>query len=318
MKRLVINHLIFAALAVAAAFTSCKKDNQIYIVTFSSNGGSEIAAQIIAEGANAAEPKPAPAREGYYFGGWYTDCAMLTNKWNFATQTVTANITLYAKWGKVKLLETVTNIPYKFYEAKHDWYKFEYDGQNRITKISVYFSDENLYYTNTFTYAGDDLVQVLYSNYNGTVETYEFTKSGNIITQKSGVITSTIELDSDGLPVKRGNSNSYVEIFEYQDGNLTGKKDTSTNWEDWEEYAYYYDNEKGALYYCQTPKWYLILHLNDFGIKNNVIGGGRIFRPWTVYTYEYDDTEFPIERTGVFSGKMTSSESIQEFIYIAK
>ena len=42
-----------------------------------------------------------PAREGYAFLGWYKD-AELTDAWNMAKDTVTENITLYAKWAAVE------------------------------------------------------------------------------------------------------------------------------------------------------------------------------------------------------------------------
>jgi uncharacterized repeat protein (TIGR02543 family) len=67
-----------------------------YTVTFNTNGGSTIASQIIAQGAKATQPA-APTKEGYTFGGWYKEAAC-TNVWNFNTDIVTANETLYAKW----------------------------------------------------------------------------------------------------------------------------------------------------------------------------------------------------------------------------
>ena len=41
----------------------------------------------------------APTSTGYTFGGWFKE-ASCTNAWNFATDTVTGNTTLYAKWTK--------------------------------------------------------------------------------------------------------------------------------------------------------------------------------------------------------------------------
>jgi uncharacterized repeat protein (TIGR02543 family) len=38
-----------------------------------------------------------PTRTGYTFGGWYKEAAC-TNKWNFGSDTVTDDITLYAQW----------------------------------------------------------------------------------------------------------------------------------------------------------------------------------------------------------------------------
>lgn len=64
-------------------------------VTFDSNDGSTVEAQIIQAGSLATEPEP-PTLDGHTFAGWYTDVA-LQEAYEFATP-VTANITLYAKW----------------------------------------------------------------------------------------------------------------------------------------------------------------------------------------------------------------------------
>lgn len=66
----------------------------LHTVTFNSNGGSDVPEQIRA---NAPATKPSePTKDGYDFGGWYTDEAC-TAAYDF-TQPVTDNITLYAKW----------------------------------------------------------------------------------------------------------------------------------------------------------------------------------------------------------------------------
>lgn len=66
----------------------------LHIVTFNSNGGSDVPEQIRA---NAAATKPAdPTRSGYVFAGWYTDEAC-TAAYDF-TQPVRDSVTLYAKW----------------------------------------------------------------------------------------------------------------------------------------------------------------------------------------------------------------------------
>lgn len=65
-----------------------------WTVTFNTDGGSTVAEQIRA---NAPATKPSePTKDGYDFGGWYTDEAC-TAAYDF-TQPVTDNITLYAKW----------------------------------------------------------------------------------------------------------------------------------------------------------------------------------------------------------------------------
>lgn len=67
-----------------------------YMVTFQTNGGSYIAPEFIAHGEGITAP-PAPTRSGYTFAGWYKDSTLQT-AWNFATDKVTENTTLYAKW----------------------------------------------------------------------------------------------------------------------------------------------------------------------------------------------------------------------------
>lgn len=66
-----------------------------YTVTFNSNGGTAVASQTVTAGGKASQPDN-PTREGYNFGGWYSNSA-LTEVYNFAAE-VTGNITVYAKW----------------------------------------------------------------------------------------------------------------------------------------------------------------------------------------------------------------------------
>jgi uncharacterized repeat protein (TIGR02543 family) len=68
-----------------------------YTVTFDPRGGSSVEAQIVVSGGTVVEPSPAPVKTGYIFGGWYKDAAG-TERWDFSAGTVTAPITLYAKW----------------------------------------------------------------------------------------------------------------------------------------------------------------------------------------------------------------------------
>lgn len=65
----------------------------LHIVTFNSNGGSDVPEQIRA---NAAATAPTVSRAGYTLVGWYTDEAC-TAAYDF-TQPVRDSVTLYAKW----------------------------------------------------------------------------------------------------------------------------------------------------------------------------------------------------------------------------
>ena len=68
----------------------------VHTVTFDSQGGSVVNPIKVTHGKTAAQPGN-PTRSGYTFGGWYKESGC-TNAWNFATDTVTGDITLYAKW----------------------------------------------------------------------------------------------------------------------------------------------------------------------------------------------------------------------------
>ena len=77
-----------------------------YTVTFESNGGSAVSAKTVREGANVEMPT-APTKEGFNFGGWYSDSA-LTNAFDFGS-VITKNLTLYAKWEEEnQVVETVS------------------------------------------------------------------------------------------------------------------------------------------------------------------------------------------------------------------
>lgn len=66
-----------------------------YTVTFNVNGGSAISSQTIASGRVATRPAD-PTREGYTFGGWYSNDG-LSIPYDFSN-AVTSNITIFAKW----------------------------------------------------------------------------------------------------------------------------------------------------------------------------------------------------------------------------
>lgn len=65
-------------------------------INFNSNGGSEVNEQTVSYGDKVIVPA-VPTKAGYTFAGWYTDSG-LSQAFDFGNTTVTANITLYAKW----------------------------------------------------------------------------------------------------------------------------------------------------------------------------------------------------------------------------
>ena len=68
-----------------------------YIVNFDSQGGSVVESQTVVSG-NLLTVPANPTKEGYDFLGWFKVAAENAERWNFETDTVTAEITIYAHW----------------------------------------------------------------------------------------------------------------------------------------------------------------------------------------------------------------------------
>lgn len=95
---------IFSILCLTALFAvitvSCGDDDnkelEQFTVTFDSQDGSKVASQTISYGEKVVEPTR-PTKEGHAFIGWYTETSY-THEWNFESDIVTKDITLYARW----------------------------------------------------------------------------------------------------------------------------------------------------------------------------------------------------------------------------
>lgn len=83
------------------SFIAIKKKGDVtsYTVTFEARNDTDATTQQVVAGRTAVRPAD-PELEGYTFDGWFRDRAT-TQAWNFDTDTVEENITLYAGWTKV-------------------------------------------------------------------------------------------------------------------------------------------------------------------------------------------------------------------------
>ena len=79
------------------AYWVASDDTSNHIVTFDSNGGSNVQTKVTSY--SITEPDE-PTRDGYIFAGWYSDTEF-TTKYVFNTY-VTSNMTLYAKWIRLE------------------------------------------------------------------------------------------------------------------------------------------------------------------------------------------------------------------------
>lgn len=85
------------SVAVYKKHSSSSDEQNIYTVTFNTGDKKDAITKQIKQNETVAKPKN-PEKEGYAFGGWYTDKA-LTKKYDFDSK-VTKDFTLYAKWVK--------------------------------------------------------------------------------------------------------------------------------------------------------------------------------------------------------------------------
>lgn len=80
-----------------------------YIVTYDSKGGSLVSSDTVNAGSYITPPAD-PTKEGHDFLGWYKDDAC-TVAFDFATEIITSDTTLYAKWNIKKFTVTFVTGP---------------------------------------------------------------------------------------------------------------------------------------------------------------------------------------------------------------
>ena len=87
---------------------------ELYTVTFAGEAISGIPTQSIVHGRKVTKPAD-PERTSYDFGGWFTDNGTFLNKWNFATNVVTQDTTLWAKWTEKTGIVEIESASIKIY-----------------------------------------------------------------------------------------------------------------------------------------------------------------------------------------------------------
>ena len=105
--------LVAVTLFVAGSCNKLETQPKHYILNFSGEG-VDIEPQLIASGDHAIAPEN-PQRESYDFDGWFTDTDTFANPWDFETDVVTQDTTLYAKWELIKICNVdnpLTDLPW--------------------------------------------------------------------------------------------------------------------------------------------------------------------------------------------------------------
>ncbi len=135
MKKHFIGKFFCLIMAVAVVFgiVGCNNDTGdtqgvTYAVTFDVQGhGTAPKTQAVAANGHAVQPK-APTESGWTFEGWFKESSCI-NEYKFANETVTGNITLYAKWTEYKGVTLPTDKTPTIYLAGDSTVQAYADGQ---------------------------------------------------------------------------------------------------------------------------------------------------------------------------------------------
>ncbi len=169
-------------------------------VIFNSQGGSEVAAKIVNYNSTVEAPE-IPTFEGYVFDGWYKEADCM-KKWNFATDRVTSETILYAKWVSREVMHTVT---------------FNVNGGSSISNISNVIYGDTIATPATPIRVGYDFKGWFKdSNYKNVWDfTKDVVKSDLTLYAKwiSNTITYTIKFNVDGSTVSEKSNIKYGDTI---------------------------------------------------------------------------------------------------------
>ncbi|MDR0828830.1 MAG: InlB B-repeat-containing protein [Prevotellaceae bacterium] len=193
MKKLMKFSVLFAAVVIALG--SCKQNEPKFTVTFNSNGGTAVAEQTVADGAKVVKPTD-PIRADFAFAGWYKDQAT-TTAWDFATDVVTSNITLYAKWEQSN-------------PNPKENYDYEDTAATNITfsGAGVYLQNDGVYYVQIMNAQSTYLASlVVYPNSSGIEGTYPINfseEAGTVLASPGSVQAGYVSASFVGTIVSGG------------------------------------------------------------------------------------------------------------------
>lgn len=128
MNRKFKNIIAFLTLAIfTLSLVACKKptveERAKYVVSFNTDGGSQIIDEVVSEGDRATRPED-PTKEGYTFIDWYKESTLI-RVWDFQVEQIYASTTIHAKWEKDKVEEVRFTV------------RFESNGGTKLKDLSI-------------------------------------------------------------------------------------------------------------------------------------------------------------------------------------
>jgi uncharacterized repeat protein (TIGR02543 family) len=175
--------LLFVGFVLGSLFiVNCDTDNgtTTYTVTFDTNGGSTVAAISGISSGTAITLPAQPIKEGYTFGGWFTQ--ENGSGTEFTAETLVVNdITVYAKWNGATKFEGTWNI----FSGEPANCQVIFTGNIYLVKI-----DGVNFKKCTFTFTETQLTETIIDNYGdnghgsiGQQTTVDYTLVDNVFTQ---------------------------------------------------------------------------------------------------------------------------------------
>lgn len=171
---------------------------------------------------------------------------------------------------------------------------FEYDGENRLTKVVE--QDEDITMTSTFTYDGNTITETLDREPNFSYQAYTkyYLDNDGYLTRKedlrSGTAENTMFEYENGL-LKAAKSERFESEYEWENGDIVVIRNGS-NYEERYEYTNFEDNLNVNFLFGDTGEYYLNLKgiFSQHLPKTCTVGNPNPSYTYTTeFAYEFDD-----------------------------
>jgi len=214
MKNRNISYIIILVFVILGLLVSCKDPttptptpsniyNMYYTVTFDANGGSPVPKPQTFSTSSFPRliVKPSePIRDGYMFGGWFKESAFI-NEWNFATDSIDGNLTLYARW------DVLITVPEGTLAAKLQW--ISTNAASNSAYVLEISSSEALTHQNLY-YGGKTNITILLKSIGSGQKVISLSDKGSLFSLENRV---TLILEENlVLQGKTDNNNFLVSI----------------------------------------------------------------------------------------------------------
>ena len=272
-------------LAMTVVFAACGETK--YTVTFNKNTTATVTdmpAQIkdIKKDTKITAPTKSPSLADHDFGGWYKEAAC-TNIWNFATENVTKNTTLYAKWTPTTTIPLakaeVTSSPIaptpasgSVYDYDAWGYKLDWEAVPNAASYTLLFSsDEGASFSALPEIITTNSVMV----YSGGIMTFQFDEDGdyqfairaNASTGYSNSVSDPVTIAFKKTDVKN------TAAISYDSGSLTWtsfRVSTETGYANSHIVKFYFEETGESYYHRQNTAGLMLSNTlwNTFGITD--------------------------------------------------